>query len=353
MTRSSGCGIQGYNDAVENGFLIYRREYNPQAFSAERVSRGVILPPESFFYSPIERITFMKIGIGTYSFGGIASILGLGPTLKEQFEAAKKIGFEQVELLQVNLSHPPEDIKKWLDETGLEVVSVHAEPTEETIKAMAAIGGKAVIWPQTPFCNKAEAIEVARHLEKMAEFAEPLGVKVGYHNHSWEFFTCEGKSLLEHLLDGGTKFYAQLDCGWAMNGGIYPSYFIRKYKNRILSIHVKENSKVNGPGGVPASRHDESTRKSPFGDGNIMDKPVEERQKILEQITERIKAGSYQMNNQCKIGAPESNIDWLDVKKALDEQDFAADWIVEREGFYDEHDKCLADDYAWLKANIK
>ena len=28
----------------------------------------------------------MKIGIGTYSFGGIASYLGLGPTLLEKFK---------------------------------------------------------------------------------------------------------------------------------------------------------------------------------------------------------------------------------------------------------------------------
>ena len=55
---------------------------------------------------------------------------------------------------------------------------------------------------------------------------------------------------------------------------------------------------------------------------------------------------------QCRLGAPESNINWQEIKNALDEQDFEAFWIVEREGFYDEHDKCLADDVEWLKANI-
>jgi len=293
----------------------------------------------------------MKIGIGSYSFGGMASYLGLGLSLKEKFEAAKKLGFTQMELLPVDLQGDPEEIKKLQKDTGVEVVSVHAEPTEETIKAMAAIGGKAVIWAGTPFCNKAEAIEVAKILDKMAEFGEPLGVKVAYHNHSQEFYFDEGKCLLEHLLDNSTKCYAQLDCGWSMNGGMYPPYFIRKYKNRILSIHIKENSKVNGPGGLPASRKD--MKPSPFG--NVLEMPLEERQKMLDGMNARRAEREAEQGtpNQCKIAAPESNIDWVEIKKALDEQDFDAFWIVEREEFYDENDKCLKDDCDWLLANIK
>jgi sugar phosphate isomerase/epimerase len=130
----------------------------------------------------------MKVGIGTYSFGGIASYLGLGPTLLEKFKTIKELGFTEVELLPVDLDNDVEDIKKWLDETGLEVVSIHAQPTEEIVKKMAALGGKAVIWAGSPFCNKAEAIELAHQLDEMAEMAAPYGIKVGYHNHSQEFF---------------------------------------------------------------------------------------------------------------------------------------------------------------------
>ena len=102
----------------------------------------------------------MQIGIGTYSFGGIASYLGLGPSLLDKFKTISALGFNSVELLPVDLEHDVEDIKKWLDETGLKVTSVHAEPTEEIVKKMAALGGQAVIWAGTPFCNKEEAIEV-------------------------------------------------------------------------------------------------------------------------------------------------------------------------------------------------
>ncbi len=293
----------------------------------------------------------MKFGIGTYSFGGFATFLGLGLTLKEKFEKIKSLGFDQVEILAVDLEmNSTADIKRWAEETGLEITSVHAEPTEEVIKKMAELGARAVIWAGTPFNCKAEAIEVAQYLDKMAEFAAPYGIKIGYHNHSQEFYVDEGKSLLEHLLDNSTKCFSQLDCGWAMNGGMYPPYFIRKYRNRIVSIHVKENSKVAGPGPKPAGRHDASGRP-PMGD--LKKLPLEERQKMLESFEARMKENAVRFDPQCKMGSDISNIDWKEIKKALDEQDFEAFWIVEREGFYDEHDKCIAEDSQWLHENIQ
>lgn len=294
----------------------------------------------------------MKVNIGTYSFGGIASYLGLGPTLLEKFQTIKSLGYDGVELLPVDLDNDVEDIKKWAQETGLEIVSIHAKPTEDIVKKMAALGGKAVIWAGTDFCNKEEALALAKELDEMAAMAEPYGIKVGYHNHSKEFFVDEGLPLMEYVLDNSSKCYMQLDCGWAMNAGTYPPSFIRKYKNRILAIHVKENDRVQGPGPRPASAK-EATGGSPFA--NVKELPLEQRQKMLEEFTVRNESpeGKKRFEVQCKLGAPESNMDWQEIKNALDEQDLEAFWVVERENFYDDHDKCLAEDCAWLKEHIQ
>lgn len=294
----------------------------------------------------------MKVNIGTYSFGGIASYLGLGPTLLEKFQTIKSLGYDGVELLPVDLDNDVDDIKKWAQETGLEIVSIHAKPTEDIVKKMAALGGKAVIWAGTDFCNKEEALALAKELDEMAAMAEPYGIKVGYHNHSKEFFVDEGLPLMEYVLDNSSKCYMQLDCGWAMNAGTYPPSFIRKYKNRILAIHVKENDRVQGPGPRPASAK-EATGGSPFV--NVKELPLEQRQKMLEEFTARNESpeGKKRFEVQCKLGAPESNMDWQEIKNALDEQDLEAFWVVERENFYDDHDKCLAEDCAWLKEHIQ
>jgi len=295
----------------------------------------------------------MKVNIGTYSFGGIESYLGLGPTLKEKFQLIKSLGFDGVELLPVDLDNPVEDIKAWADEAGLEIVSVHAKPSEDIVKKMAALGGKAVIWASTPFNSTEEAIEVAHELDEMAEMAEPYGIKVGYHNHSQEFFVDKGKLLLQTVIDNSSKCYFQLDCGWAQNGGCYPPSFIRQNLNRFIAIHVKENSKVQGPGPRPASRHDEKQQGNPFG--NVKELPLEKRQEILAGFKARMNdpEQAKRFSVQCKMGAPESNMNWQEIKNALDEQDFEAFWVIEREGFYDEHDKCIAEDAAYVHEHVK
>ncbi len=298
----------------------------------------------------------MKFGIGTYSFGGFASFLGLGPTLEEKFTTMKGLGFEQAEILAVDLRlNTVEQIKDAMAKTGIEVVSIHADPTPEIIDKMAEIGAKAVICAMTAMSNKAEAIEAAQWLEEMAVYGETKGIKVAYHNHSSEFFIDEGKTLLEHMIENTEKLMFQLDCGWAMNAGFHPGSFIRRHPGRIVAIHIKENCKVQGPGPRPRSRHAEQGGPGFGGMGDPLELPVEQRQKMLEDMQKRFAerpSGEPKPIVQCPIAAPESNIDWVDVKAALDETNPGALWIVEREEFYGDHDQCIADDAAWLKANI-
>ncbi len=73
---------------------------------------------------------------------------------------------------------------------------------------------------------------------------------------------------------------------------------------------------------------------------------------LIIKFAEQFKDTAVNISNQCKMGAEESNLNWKEIKTALEEQYFAAYWVVEREGFYDDHDKCIADDCAWLKENL-
>lgn len=286
----------------------------------------------------------MKVNIGTYSFGGIASYLGLGPTLLDKFKTIASLGFTGVELLPVDLDNDIEDIKQWLKETGLEVVSIHAEPTEEIVKKIAELGGKAVIWAGTPFCNKAEAVEVAHKLDEMAEMAEPYGIKIGYHNHTDEFYVDEGKYLYDWLIDACdpevTAF--QLDCGWCSAAGVNPVDFINSHAGRIASIHIKENGGVIGAN-KPQSRHDTTPRFKFEKDAD--GKPIfpPEFLKMKEE------------HDKLNVPQGQGIVDWKAVKAAADAQCDNVIYVVEREASYnDPQDRvaCLAEDIAWLKANL-
>ncbi len=109
---------------------------------------------------------------------------------------------------------------------------------------------------------------------------------------------------------------------------------------------------MQGPGPRPASRHAKQDRPS-FG--NVKELPIEERQKILDGFNARNNSpeGKKRFDVQCPMGAPESNMDWQEIKNALDEQDFEAFWVIEREGFYGDHDQCIAEDAAYVHEHVK
>jgi len=291
-----------------------------------------------------------EVGIGTYSMASLEDMILGTMTLEEKLKRAAELGYRKIELLAADLECDTQELLAWAKKYDLTYTSVHAKPTEENVRKMAELGGTAVIWPMTDFNCRAEAIEAAQELDALADMAEPFGIKVGYHNHNQEFYFDEGKTLLEHLMDNSSKCFSQLDCGWAQAGGMYPPYFIRKYRNRIISIHVKENSKVIGPGKQSRSRHDTTPQPGLPNFAVMTDK---ERQAALEKVKQTMSDMDMKTNIQCRMGADESNIDWLEIRKALNEQDFEAFWVVERESFYADRYECLKDDCDWLKGHIR
>ena len=68
-------------------------------------------------------------GVGTYSIASMEDTLVNGMTTRDELKLIADIGYKRVELLQQDLdTNSNEDLKKWLNEFGLEVTSVHAKP---------------------------------------------------------------------------------------------------------------------------------------------------------------------------------------------------------------------------------
>ena len=287
-----------------------------------------------------------RINIGTYAFG-----MGSSMTLLEKLKAAKEMGYTGIELLANDLqNNTVEQLKAVLAESGMECVSSHVayDLMEELLPKFAELGGKMMMVPMYAFANKEEALELAAKLEKMGEFAKQYNVKIGYHNHNQEFFVDEGKPILEYLIENTTPgtVWFQLDCGWAAAGGANPAEFINKYPGRFISIHVKENNQDIGPGQPRSSK--EPPMQRPKMELDADGKPImsEEMKKMMASMRERMKI-------QCPMGDASSRIDWKAVKAATDAQGVAVEWTVEREYDYlGDMNKCLAEDVAWLKANI-
>ena len=174
----------------------------------------------------------MRVNIGTYSLGGGFPGSTGGPTLEEKLQKIADLGYDGVEFLANDMANNSvEDIKAALEKTGLKVAGLHAAINliEENIPKIAALGGTNIVCPSYRFNSKEEAIELAQELERLGKIAEPYGIKIGYHNHTSEFWFDGENTLEEYLLENSDPkyVYLQLDCGWAQAAGCYPPTFIR------------------------------------------------------------------------------------------------------------------------------
>lgn len=84
----------------------------------------------------------------------------------------------------------------------------------------------------------------AKLLNTAEDILHGSGVTLGYHNHYMEFQPMKGASG-ETLMDDFLKrtkpeVKIQLDVGWQMYGGSNIIPFMEKYKDRIISVHLKD-----------------------------------------------------------------------------------------------------------------
>ena len=85
----------------------------------------------------------------------------------------------------------------------------------------------------------------ARDLNRAGRMARDAGLKLGYHNHNWEFFRLTdnpSRTAYDVLTDATDPdvVHLQLDLFWAVRGARDPVDLIRQNKGRVLQYHVKD-----------------------------------------------------------------------------------------------------------------
>ena len=265
--------------------------------------------------------------------------------MPETFQTIATMGYTGVEFfasLYGDLS--PADMKKALVDAGLKAISSHVslQAMERDIPYMAEIGASMVVCPMADFADEAETLELAGQLNRYGRLASEHGMKLGYHNHTQEFYQVNGKMLLDILLENTDPALVglELDCGWCSCAGLDPVSYIQKHAGRVLGIHVKENNGVLGAD-KPHSMH--VAKESPVifnADGTISFKPEFARIK--------------QIKDQLNVATGSGIVDWKAVRDAADAQG-EVHYFVEREANYDpskDRLTCLAEDARWVLENL-
>ncbi len=186
--------------------------------------------------------------------------------LAATFQKIASIGYTAVQLSAVgamNGDSPSVDIttaRKMLDDNGLRCIATHrsweqlAHHTEDEIvfhKTLdcdfTAIGGIPSEYGKEGADGYRRFVDEAGPVLACLQSA---GIRFGHHNHAHEFERYEASNpatLFDILIEnGGPAYCLEVDVYWAWHGGVDPSALLRRCRNRVPVIHLKDKEVVNG-----------------------------------------------------------------------------------------------------------
>ncbi|HLS03144.1 MAG TPA: sugar phosphate isomerase/epimerase [Actinomycetales bacterium] len=172
-----------------------------------------------------------------------------------------RIGFECVE--PHRWYENPGEVQEALSAAGLRAPSAHAPildgAAHQIFAAAAELGVETVIQPSSDpelWRSSAGVEELADRLNQLVDTARDFGVKVGYHNHAFEFLEpewvaregCEGELtaldyFAQQLRDEVTL---EVDTYWAAVGGADPVALLRRLGERVTLLHIKDGPITSG-----------------------------------------------------------------------------------------------------------
>lgn len=157
-----------------------------------------------------------------------------------------QMGWKYVELCG-SYGIDPKELKKILDDLGLQVVSAHVgaltdgEAFRKEVAFQQIMGNTHIILPYYKMTTLAETEAAVETIGALAAAYRREGFAFAYHNHDFEFQPLADSpvrpiDLLRTISD--LKF--QPDVYWIRYAGCDPVAFIRDNPGRILSVHLKE-----------------------------------------------------------------------------------------------------------------
>ena len=77
-------------------------------------------------------------------------------------------------------------------------------------------------------------------LNKVASELKKDGITLVYHNHDMELLPTNETTVLDHIMNQCPDVMLQLDVGWVQYAGISPVELMKKYRDRIVMLHLKD-----------------------------------------------------------------------------------------------------------------
>ena len=159
----------------------------------------------------------------------------------------KKQGWEAVQMDGLR-GHSALEVAEGLKETGLKVVSMHANLDRmnndlDNIIYEALLFGTKDVFCSSELTNEEDVLFAKKTMLNLAEKLNPLGFRIGHHNHDYEFRgKINGEMVMDYITKpvGNVSIFPEIDTYWAKVGGMDPFTYISRFSNRIPMLHLKD-----------------------------------------------------------------------------------------------------------------
>jgi sugar phosphate isomerase/epimerase len=169
-------------------------------------------------------------------------------------------GYGSVELAGLPATVPGE-LARLLEVSELRAVASHEaieslrEKPHAVAARMAEVACPRVIVPWIPESDRRTADDVRRFAAELGGFARSLadqGLRLGYHNHAFEFEPLDGTTIWDVLLaELPPEVELELDVYWAAVAGRDPVAEIGATADRVRLVHMKDRSPAPDPHDAP------------------------------------------------------------------------------------------------------
>ncbi|HUQ48534.1 MAG TPA: sugar phosphate isomerase/epimerase [Gemmatimonadaceae bacterium] len=218
----------------------------------------------------MDRRTFIGTTAGALLTGSTTKVLASSPeskrigkiglqlyTVRDQMKdsvpntlaAVAKAGYKEVEFAGY-FGHSAGDIRKMLDDLGLAAPAAHVQMPQLGAEWGSLLEQAKTIGHEYLVCAWIDANErtipgyraIAARFNKAGHEAMLSGVKLGYHNYSFEFTPIDGVVPYDLLLKecDPIKVAMEIDVFWMTQGGGDPVKYMERYPGRFPMLHMKD-----------------------------------------------------------------------------------------------------------------
>jgi len=197
-----------------------------------------------------------QIALQLYTVRGL-----MAEDLPGTLQAVSAAGYRAVELAGLP-EMAPKTLAGLLDEVGLRAVASHEgierlrDDAAAVAERLVVLGCPRVIVPWMPEEDRQTADDVRRFASELGGFAKDLttdGIRLGYHNHAFEFAPLHGTTVWDvFLAELPPEIEIELDVYWAAFGGRDPVAEIRANGDRVRLLHMKDRAAGPEPRDAPA-----------------------------------------------------------------------------------------------------